>query len=34
MTPALLAEIDAQADGQIEIARRRVALGLGTKAPA
>ena len=28
MTPALLAEIDARADGQMEIARRRIALGL------
>lgn len=27
-TPALLAEIDARADGQMEIARRRIALGL------
>ncbi len=30
-TPALLAEIDARADGQMELARRRIALGLGTK---
>jgi hypothetical protein len=29
MTPALLAEIDACADGQMELARRRIALGLG-----
>lgn len=28
MTPALLAEIDARADGQMELARRRIALGL------
>ena len=28
-SPALLAEIDAQADGQMELARRRIALGLG-----
>jgi hypothetical protein len=28
VTPALLAELDAQADGQMELARRRVALGL------
>jgi hypothetical protein len=26
MTPALLAEIDARADGQMELARRRLAL--------
>jgi hypothetical protein len=32
ITPALLAEIDARADGQMELARRRIALGLGTKA--
>ena len=34
MTPALLAEIDARADGQMEFARRRVALGIATKARA
>ena len=28
LTPALLAEIDARADGQMELARRRMALGL------
>ncbi len=28
MTPALLAEIDARADGQMELARRRLALAL------
>jgi hypothetical protein len=28
-TPAHLAELDAQTDGQMELARRRVALGLG-----
>ena len=28
MTRALLAEIDARADGQMELARRRIALGL------
>lgn len=28
VTPALLAEIDACADGQMELARRRIALGL------
>ncbi|GIW41436.1 MAG: hypothetical protein KatS3mg076_2013 [Candidatus Binatia bacterium] len=27
-TPAVLAEMDARADGQVELARRRVALGL------
>lgn len=27
-TPAILAEIDARADGQMELARRRIALGL------
>lgn len=27
-TPALLAEADAEADGQMELARRRIALGL------
>jgi hypothetical protein len=32
-TPAILAEIDAQADGQIELARRRLALGLGCPPP-
>jgi hypothetical protein len=32
LTPAVLAELDARADGQMEIARRRIALGLGTKA--
>lgn len=30
LTPPLLAEIDARADGQMELARRRIALGLGT----
>ncbi|MGH7857968.1 MAG: hypothetical protein ACREQY_11625 [Candidatus Binatia bacterium] len=30
-TPAVLAEVDALADGQMEIARRRIALGLGRK---
>jgi len=30
-TPVLLAELDARADGQMELARRRIALGLGTK---
>lgn len=34
MTRTLLAEIDARADGQMELARRRVALGIGTKARA
>ena len=34
LTPAILAELDARADGQMEIARRRIALGLGTKARA
>lgn len=29
-TPAHLAEVDARADGQMEIARRRIAMGLGT----
>ncbi len=28
MTPALLAEIDARADGQMELARRRIVLAL------
>jgi hypothetical protein len=28
-TPAHLAELDARTDGQMELARRRVALGLG-----
>jgi hypothetical protein len=28
LTPAHLAEIDAQADGQMELSRRRLALGL------
>ncbi len=28
-TPAHLAELDARADGQMELARRRIALGLG-----
>lgn len=28
-TPALIAELDARADGQMEIARRRISLGLG-----
>ncbi len=31
MTPAILAEIDARADGQMELARRRVALGIRAK---
>jgi hypothetical protein len=31
-TPAVLAEIDARADGQSELARRRVALGVGVRA--
>ncbi|MGH7819555.1 MAG: hypothetical protein ACREQ9_07275 [Candidatus Binatia bacterium] len=30
-TPALLAEVDASVDGQMELARRRIALGLGRK---
>jgi hypothetical protein len=30
-TPAVLAEIDARADGQAELARRRIALGLGDR---
>jgi hypothetical protein len=34
MTPVLLAEIDARADGQMELARRRIALGIGSKARA
>ena len=29
LTPAHLAELDARADGQMELARRRIALGLG-----
>lgn len=33
-SPAHLAEIDAMADGQIELARRRIALGLGPEKPA
>jgi len=28
LTPAHLAELDARADGQMELARRRIALGL------
>ena len=28
-TPAHLAELDARSDGQMELARRRIALGLG-----
>jgi len=31
ITPVLLAEIDARADGQMELARRRIALGLARK---
>ena len=31
-TPALIAELDARADGQMELARRRIALGLGRGA--
>jgi hypothetical protein len=31
-TPEMLAEDDARADGQMEIARRRIALGLTQKA--
>jgi hypothetical protein len=31
VTPALLADIDAPADGQMELARRRIALGLSAK---
>jgi hypothetical protein len=31
-TPASIAESDARADGQMEIARRRVARGLGSDA--
>jgi len=31
MTPPLLAEIDARADGQMELARRRIALALTNK---
>jgi len=31
-TPSLLAEIDADADGQAELARRRIALNLGIGA--
>jgi len=31
LTPPLLAEIDARADGQMELARRRVALGIGIR---
>jgi hypothetical protein len=30
-TRAVLAEVDAQTDGQMELARRRIALGLGSK---
>jgi hypothetical protein len=34
MTPPLVAEIDARADGQMELARRRIALGLaGQRCP-
>jgi len=32
LTPEMLAEIDARADGQMEIARRRLALGLGKQS--
>lgn len=32
-TPAVLAEIDARADGQMELARRRIALGLDGRGP-
>jgi|JRYF01.1.fsa_nt_gb hypothetical protein len=31
LTPAVLAEMDACADGQMELARRRVALGISWK---
>jgi hypothetical protein len=34
LTPAVLAELDARVDGEMEIARRRIALGLGKKVPA
>jgi hypothetical protein len=34
MTPELLAEIDSRADGQMELARRRIALGLTSKQRA
>jgi len=34
LTPSLLAEMDARADGQMELARRRIALGLSTMRPA
>lgn len=30
-SPAVLAELDARADGQMELARRRIALGLGRR---
>lgn len=33
-TPALLAEADAEADGQMELARRRIALGLSLSSRA
>jgi hypothetical protein len=33
-TPAVVAEIDARADGQAELARRRIALGLDRRAGA
>jgi hypothetical protein len=29
-TPAHLAQVDADADGQMELARRRIAMGLGS----
>jgi hypothetical protein len=32
LTPAVVADMDARADGQMELARRRLALGLRTKA--
>jgi len=32
-TPAHLAELDARTDGQMELARRRIALGLGLEVP-
>jgi hypothetical protein len=31
LTPAVVAELDARTDGQMEFARRRVALGLATR---
>jgi hypothetical protein len=30
-TRAVLAEVDAQTDGQMELARRRIALSIGSK---